>query len=303
MTIRFDGRVALVTGAGGGLGRAHALEFSRRGAKVVVNDPGGAVDGVGTSASAAQNVVDEIRRIGGEAIASNASVMDRDAVKHMVDEVMAAYGRIDILVNNAGILRDKSFAKMTLEDFDLVLDVHLHGTAYVTHAIWPIMEAQRYGRIVMTASSTGLYGNFGQANYGVAKLGQVGFMNTLKLEGARNNIHVNTIVPIAATRMTESLFPKQMLGLFRPELVSPAVMLLAGENAPNGEIICAAAGHFSKAHIVETEGVTLGPDVTAEMLAENWAALADTREQQPFEMGARQTEKFAMKAMAAINKG
>ncbi len=303
MTIRFDGRVVLITGAGGGLGRAHALEFARRGAKVVVNDPGGDLSGTGTSSQAAQDVVAEITEMGGEAMANGASVTDQDAVGHMIEEIMSAYGRIDILVNNAGILRDKSFGKMTLEDFDLVLDVHLRGAAYVTHAVWPIMKAQKYGRIVMTASSTGLYGNFGQTNYGAAKLGQVGFMNSLKLEGAKDNIRINTIVPIAATRMTISLFPKQMLDLFRPELVSPAVMLLAGEDAPNGEIICAAAGHFSKAHMVETDGVSLGPDVTAEMLAKNWDSIVDTNNQQPFEMGARQTEKFAMKAMTTVNKG
>ncbi|GEQ98013.1 3-oxoacyl-ACP reductase [Iodidimonas gelatinilytica] len=303
MAIRFDGRVAIVTGAGGGLGRSHALEFARRGAKVVVNDLGGSVDGSGGSSDAANAVVEEIKAAGGEAIANGSSVTDRDGVARLVAEAMDAFGRIDILVNNAGILRDKSFAKMSMDDFQLVVDVHLMGAANCAHAVWPVMKQQKYGRIVMTASSSGLYGNFGQTNYGAAKLGQAGLMNTLKLEGAKDNIHTNAIVPIAATRMTEDLFPPQLLELFRPELVSPAVMLLAGEDAPNGEIICAGAGHFAKAQIVESEGAYLGAEATAETLAARWDDIVDMRGQQPFEMGAKQTEKFAMKAMAALKKG
>lgn len=246
MTIRFDGRVAIVTGAGGGLGRSHALELARRGASVVVNDLGGSVDGSGGSSDAAKAVVDEIHVLGGKAIANGSSVTDEAGVARLMSETMEAYGRIDILINNAGILRDKSFAKMSLDDFRLVVDVHLMGAAICSHAVWPIMKQQKYGRIVMTSSSSGLYGNFGQTNYGAAKLGQVGLMNTLKLEGAKDNIHVNAIVPIAATRMTEDLFPPQLLDLFRPELVTPAVMLLAGEDAPNGRLSALAPGILPK---------------------------------------------------------
>ncbi|GAK33600.1 peroxisomal multifunctional enzyme type 2 [alpha proteobacterium Q-1] len=303
MTIRFDGRVAIVTGAGGGLGRSHALELARRGASVVVNDLGGSVDGSGGSSDAAKAVVDEIHVLGGKAIANGSSVTDEAGVARLMSETMEAYGRIDILINNAGILRDKSFAKMSLDDFRLVVDVHLMGAAICSHAVWPIMKQQKYGRIVMTSSSSGLYGNFGQTNYGAAKLGQVGLMNTLKLEGAKDNIHVNAIVPIAATRMTEDLFPPQLLDLFRPELVTPAVMLLAGEDAPNGQIISAGAGHFAKAHIVETEGVYLGAGASPEGLRDQWDDLVACDQQQALEMGSKHTEKFAMKALAAMKKG
>lgn len=303
MDIRFDGRVAIVTGAGGGLGRSHALELARRGAKLVINDLGGSVAGEGGSSEAAEKVVAEIEEMGGEAIANGASVTDGRAVDQMVAQALEAFGRIDILINNAGILRDRSFAKMSREDFDAVLDVHLHGAAYCTHAVWPVMKEQNYGRIVMTGSSTGLYGNFGQTNYGAAKLGQVGFMHTLKLEGAKNNIRCNAIVPIAATRMTEALFPPQLLELFRPELVTPAVMVLAGEEAPSGEILCAGAGHFAKAHIVETEGAYIGADATAEDVAVHLEQIRDTSRQQPYEMGGKQTEKFAQKALEAMKRG
>ena len=211
MSIDFKGKVAIVTGAGGGLGRTHALELAKRGAKVVVNDLGGAMDGSGGSSEAANKVVDEIKAAGGEAIANGSSVSDKKGVENMVKETVNAFGRIDILINNAGILRDKSFKKMTLEDFELVINVHLLGSAYCTAAVWPIMSEQNYGRIVMTTSPSGLFGNFGQANYGAAKMGVVGFMNTLKIEGQKNNIRVNAIAPVAATRMTENLIPEQML--------------------------------------------------------------------------------------------
>ncbi|GAB4123465.1 MAG: SDR family NAD(P)-dependent oxidoreductase [Rhodothalassiaceae bacterium] len=302
MDIRFDGRVAIVTGAGGGLGRSHALAFASRGARVVVNDLGASVDGSGGSSDAAHEVVEMIRAQGGEAIANGSSVTDRAGVARLVSDAMEAFGRIDILVNNAGILRDKSFAKMSLDDFALVMDVHLMGAVNCTHAVWPIMREQKYGRIVMTSSSTGLYGNFGQTNYGAAKLAQVGFMNTLKLEGAKDNIHTNAIVPIATTRMTEALFPPQLLELFRPELVSPAVLFLASEGAPNGAILCAGAGHYASARIVESEGMTFGADVEVEDIAANWSKIADLRGAEPFEMGGKQTEKFAMKALEAARK-
>ena len=208
MSIDFKGRVAIVTGAGGGLGRQHALALAARGARVVVNDLGGARDGSGASASAADAVVHEIAPAGGEAIANGASVTDFDAVQAMVAQAMDAWGRVDVLVNNAGILRDKSFAKMDLADFRLVLDVHLMGAVHCTKAVWPIMMAQKYGRIVMTTSSTGLYGNFGQTNYGAAKMALVGLMQTLALEGAKHDIRVNCLAPTAATRMTEDLLPR-----------------------------------------------------------------------------------------------
>jgi NAD(P)-dependent dehydrogenase (short-subunit alcohol dehydrogenase family) len=234
MAIRFDGTVAIVTGAGGGLGRAHALELAHRGAKVVVNDLGGAVDGTGGSSEAAEKVVAEIKAAGGEAIANGSSVTDDAGVANMVKQTMDAFGRIDILIANAGILRDKSFAKMELKDFDAVMAVHVMGSVKPAKAVWQIMRDQQYGRIVVTTSSTGLYGNFGQSNYGTAKLGLIGFMNTLKLEGAKDNIRVNAICPVAATRMTENLMPPETLALLKPEFVTPAVVYLVSEDAPTG---------------------------------------------------------------------
>ena len=302
MTLRFDGRVAIVTGAGGGLGRSHALDLARRGARVVVNDLGGAVNGSGGSSDAAAAVVDEIKAAGGEAIADGASVTDRTGVANLVQRTIDAFGRIDILVNNAGVLRDKSFHKMTLDDFDFVVDVHLKGAAYCSHAVWPVMRDQGYGRIVMTSSSTGLFGNFGQANYGAAKLAQVGLMNTLKLEGARYNIHVNTLVPIAATRMTEGLMPEQIFSLFKPELVTPAVVMLAHEDAPTGQIVSAGAGHYAKAHMVETPGATVGDQATAEAVKQAWSEIASNQGQEPLEQGAKHTEKFATRAYEWVQK-
>ncbi|MBX9870161.1 MAG: SDR family NAD(P)-dependent oxidoreductase, partial [Burkholderiaceae bacterium] len=249
MKIDFSGQVAIVTGAGGGLGREHALALAKRGAKVLVNDLGGHRDGSGGSSAAALAVVEEIRQAGGEAIANGASVTDFAAVETMVAEAMAAWGRVDILINNAGILRDKSFAKMPLDDFKLVLDVHLMGAVHCCKAVWPIMNEQKYGRIVMTTSSSGLYGNFGQSNYGAAKMGLVGLMQTLALEGVKNNIHVNSLAPTAATRMTESLFPTEMLNALQASDVVPAMLVLASAQAPNRTILCAGAGSFEAAHI------------------------------------------------------
>src|SRR6202789_3741754 len=226
MTIRFDGKVAIVTGAGGGLGRAHALDFAKRGAKVVVNDLGGALDGTGGSSDAAQKVVAEITAAGGTAIANGASVADDAGVAHLVKQTMDAFGRVDILVANAGILRDKSFAKMEIKDFEAVMAVHLMGTVKPAKALWQIMKDQKYGRIVVTTSGTGLYGNFGQTNYGAAKLSLVGFMNSLKLEGAKDNIRVNAVCPVAATRMTESLMPPAVVEMLKPEYVTPGVVYL-----------------------------------------------------------------------------
>ena len=275
MSIDFKGKVAIVTGAGGGLGRTHALELARRGAKVVVNDLGGAMDGSGGSSAAADKVVAEIKAAGGEAIANGSSVSDKKGVENLVKQTLESFGRIDILINNAGILRDKSFKKMELEDFQIVIDVHLMGSVYCTKAVWPVMSEQNYGRIVMTTSPSGLFGNFGQTNYGAAKLGLVGFMNTLKIEGSKNNIRVNAIAPVAATRMTENLIPQPMLDRLAPEKVTPGVVYLCSENAPNGVILQAMGGRFSVAAIVENQGVDLGDKCTVEAVAESWEKISD----------------------------
>jgi len=263
LAIRFDGKVAIVTGAGNGLGRSHALALAARGAKIVVNDLGGARDGSGASRSAAEAVVNEIVSAGGAAIASGASVTDFDAVQAMVAQAVEAWGRVDILVNNAGILRDKTFAKMDLADFRLVVEVHLMGAVHCTKAVWPVMTAQKYGRIVMTTSATGLYGNFGQSNYGAAKLAQVGLMQTLALEGAKHDIRVNALAPTAHTRMTEDLMPPAMLEALKPEAVVPAMLVLASEDAPTRTILCAGAGSVEAAHITLTQGQWIGHDADA----------------------------------------
>ncbi|WP_020649341.1 SDR family NAD(P)-dependent oxidoreductase [Solimonas variicoloris] len=254
----FKGRVAIVTGAGNGLGRQHALALAARGARVVINDLGGARDGSGGSSTAAEAVVAEIRAAGGEAIASGASVTDMAAVEQMVAQTVAEWGRVDILVNNAGVLRDKTFAKMTVEDFRFVVDVHLMGAMHCTKAVWEQMRTQNYGRIVMTTSSTGLYGNFGQSNYGAAKLALVGLMQTLGLEGEKYNIRVNALAPTAATRMTEDILTPDMLDKLRPEMVSQGLLHLVSEDAPNRAILCAGGGAFEAAHITLTRGIFVG---------------------------------------------
>ncbi|HYG30720.1 MAG TPA: SDR family NAD(P)-dependent oxidoreductase [Allosphingosinicella sp.] len=275
MTISFEGRVAIVTGAGGGLGRAYALELARRGAKVVVNDLGGARDGSGAS-DAAERVVEEIKAVGGTAIANGASVADFEQVEEMAARAAEAWGSVHILINNAGILRDKSFAKMSMEDFRTVVDVHLIGSANCTKAVWERMREQAYGRILMTSSSTGLYGNFGQANYGAAKLGLLGLARTLGLEGAKYNVRVNTIAPTAATRMTEDLFPPEMLAAFNPENVVPAALFLVSEDAPSGAIVGAGAGVVQAAYVTLTPGVALPEsERTVEAVAANWDRITD----------------------------
>jgi NAD(P)-dependent dehydrogenase (short-subunit alcohol dehydrogenase family) len=292
MTISFAGKVAIVTGAGGGLGRCHALELARRGAKVVINDLGGALDGSGGNSEAAEKVVAEIKAAGGEAIANGASVTDDAGVAHLIGQTMETWGRIDILVANAGILRDKSFGKMELKDFEAVMAVHLLGTVKPAKAAWPIMKDQGYGRIVVTTSSTGLYGNFGQTNYGAAKASLIGFMNSLKLEGAKDNIRVNAICPVAATRMTENLLPPAIQEMLKPEYVSPAVAYLAGEDAPTGVILTAAAGVFAAARMEETDGVNLGHQASAEDIAAHWNEIADWSSAKPFGQGGEQNAKF-----------
>jgi len=275
MSMRFDDRVAIITGAGGGLGKSHALALAARGAKIVINDLGGSVDGSGGSSAAAEAVVAEIKAAGGQAIANGSSVTDRAGVDLLVKQTLDAFGRIDILINNAGVLRDKSFSKVTLEDFQFVVDVHLMGAVYCTKAVWPHMVEANYGRIVMTTSPTGLYGNFGQTNYGAAKLGQVGLMNTLKIEGQKNNIRINTIAPVAATRMTENLMPPAVLAMLKPEFVTSGVLYLACEDAPTGEIMVAGAGFYARARMMESDGMALGPDPSPEAVAENWDKIAD----------------------------
>ena len=300
MTISFKDKVVIVTGAGGGLGRSHSLEYAKRGAKVVENDLGGSVDGSGGSSDAANNVVKEITEAGGVAIPNGSSVTDDDGVKNMVDQTMDEFGRIDILINNAGILRDRSFTKMTMEDFTLVTDIHLMGSVKPTKMVWEIMKEQNYGRILVTTSSTGLYGNFGQSNYGAAKLGVVGFVNTLKLEGQKYNINCNVLCQVAYTRMTENLMPPEAEQLLTPGSVTPAVIYLSSENGPTGTILCAGAGVYSVAKIMESDGENLGLEASAEDLEKNWDKISDFSEAKPFFNGGEQTGKVLEKAMKGI---
>ncbi len=287
----FQDKVVVVTGAGGGLGRCHALAFAERGAKVVVNDLGGSVDGSG-SGGAAEAVVDEIRAMGGTAIANGDSVADKTGAQKIIQDAVDAYGTVHILVNNAGILRDKTFKKMTLEDFDMVMQVHMNGSAYVTHAAWPLMYEQRYGRIVLTSSGSGIYGNFGQSNYGAAKMAMLGFMNVLALEGASHNVRINCLAPGAATRMTATV-PGRSADVGdpdperHPKLVSPAVLFMCQEEAPSGVVINAAGGNFSRAQVFVNEGVSLGIDADYESLAEAGERLLDMGGAKPRERRAR----------------
>lgn len=276
MAIRFDDRVVIVTGAGGGLGREHALQYADRGAKVVVNDYGGDVSGSGASSKPAEAVANEIKAHGGTAIFHGADVTNADQVKDMVDLAIATWGRVDILVNNAGILRDVSFAKMTPQTFKMVEDVHLTGTAICTLAVWPYMRAQSYGRIVMTTSASGLYGNFGQSNYAAAKMGVIGLMNSLVIEGRKYDIRVNAIAPAALTRMTDGLTPEPLKKLTAASAVSPAVLLLTSDDAPNRTILAAGAGSYSRVYVLETEGIYLSDaERTPEKLLDVFAAISD----------------------------
>ncbi len=292
MSIRLDGQVAIVTGAGRGLGRAHALALADRGAKVVVNDLGDA----DLHSDNAETVVNEITAGGGEAIAHGANVADYGQVEDMVKHAMDAWGRVDILINNAGILRDKTFAKMSLDDFRLIVDVHLMGSANCTKAVWETMRQQSYGRIVFTSSSTGLYGNFGQANYGAAKMAMVGLMNTLHLEGAKYNIHVNCLAPAAGTAMTDGLMPDKVFELLSPESVSPGIVFLAGPDAPSRKVLSAGGGSFAIYKGFETEGVNLLPDnLSADGIADAWDAINDESGMKELQSGFEQTTKLALK--------
>ncbi|WP_151636265.1 SDR family NAD(P)-dependent oxidoreductase [Noviherbaspirillum aerium] len=298
--IRFDNQVAIVTGAGGGLGRSHAMQLAARGAKVVVNDLGVSRDGAGSAVSAAQRVVDEIRAAGGEAIASPASVTDPDSVAQMVEAAIRQWGRIDILVNNAGFLRDKSFSKMTLDDFRAIVDVHLMGAVYCTKAVWDIMKQQNYGRIVMTTSSSGLFGNFGQANYGAAKMALVGLMQTLAIEGEKYNVRVNCLAPTAATRMTEELMSADDLALLTPESVTPGMLYLVSRDAPTKTVLCAGAGTFSRSNITLTDGLHIGARTdAAELLAASAGHLAERSGEIVPATGFQQSQMEVAKARAA----
>ncbi|MBR9763284.1 MAG: SDR family NAD(P)-dependent oxidoreductase [Rhodobacteraceae bacterium] len=302
MSISFKGRVAIITGAGVGLGRSHALGLAARGAKVVVNDLGTAANGVGQSSDAAQSVVEAIRAGGGEAMAHGANVTDADQVKDMVDQVISTWGKVDILVCNAGILRDKTFAKMELSDFASVVDVHLMGSVIPTKALWEHFRTQQYGRIVYTTSASGLYGNFGQSNYGAAKAALVGLMNVLCQEGGKYDIRANLLVPTAATRMTEGLLPQKVLDLLRPETITPGLLTLLHEEAPSRMILGAGGGCFTETRIYETPGVAfaddeLDPDTI-------WSRMAEVRAesgQQVMPGAFDQTRKYA--AMAAALRG
>ena len=300
MAIRFDGRVAIVTGAGNGLGRAHALGLAARGAKVVVNDLGSATDGKGANLAPAEKVAEEIRAAGGEAIASGANVAVFDEVQAMIAEAQKRWGRVDILVNNAGILRDVTFVKMDLKDFWSVMDVHVGGTVNCTKAVWELMREQNYGRIVLTSSSSGIYGNFGQSNYGTAKAAMVGLMNVLHLEGQKYNVRVNVLAPTAATRMTQDLLPPEALQLMTPESITPGVLYLVSEDAPSRVILGAGCGVFARSFIYETDGVFL-PEAerTPEGVAAHFAEISDPSHQTALAAAYDQTFRFVNKAAEA----
>lgn len=293
MSVEFNNRVAIVTGAGGGLGRSHALALAARGVKVVVNDLGGSVDGTGGSETMAQSVVKEIEAMGGEAMANGANVTKQDEVEAMVAETIERFGKVDILVNNAGILRDRSFSKMTMEDWDLVVAVHLKGSATCTKAVWNHMKENKYGRIVMTTSSSGMYGNFGQTNYGAAKAGLSGFMRTLCLEGAKYDIRINTLSPTARSRMTEGLMPEEILAQLRVEPVSQGLVYLVCDDAPNRVILAAGAGGYALTKVFETQGINLSEgNATAENVAAHWDAITSNDGMEEYTNGGQQGAKF-----------
>ena len=287
----FEDKVVIVTGAGNGLGRSHAMAFAERGAKVVVNDLGGSVHGGGAS-DAADAVVADIKSAGGVAIANKASVSDRDGAKSIVDDAVAAFGTVDIVVNNAGILRDKSFKNMTLDEFDLVIDVHLRGSAYVTKFAWPIMYDKNWGRVVFTSSTSGIFGNFGQANYGAAKMAMLGLMNVLAIEGRTHNVRVNCLSPGAATRMTASV-PGSTIDMSKPPpqmspaLVTPAVLYMCSDDAPSAQTIHAAGGRFSRSQTFTNEGVSLGLEANYDDLTEEIEKVVDMSAATPFDPLAR----------------
>ncbi len=293
MSIRFDGRVVVITGAGSGLGKGYALQLAMRGARVVVNDRGGNVEGEGASNVPAQFVVDEIKRAGGEAVPNFDDVSQVEGANNLIEQALDQFGTVDVLICNAGILRDKSFLKMPLEDFELVLRVHLLGTVYVTRAAFPVMKDQGYGRIVMTTSASGLYGNFGQTNYAAAKLGIVGFMNSLKLEALKYDVLINTIAPLAVTRLGAAAFPDELASALKPEFITPAVAYLCSEQCrTTGDIISAGGGWYRKVQMVEGRGVKIEfeSQATPEMIATNFGAITLMEGARPF---ANAQEEFA----------
>lgn len=295
--IRFDGRVAIVTGAGNGLGKSHAIALAKRGARVVINDIGASVDGHNESSEASTEVAIQIKQLGGDAITHNADVTKESEVADMVSTVMKCWGRIDILVNNAGYLRDKSFSKMSMDDFRSIVNVHLIGSAICAKAVWPHMIEQKYGRIVMTSSSSGLYGNFGQANYSAAKMGVVGLMNTLHLEGEKHNVRVSCLAPTAGTRMLDGLLPQEILELMTVESVSAGLLTLVDEEGPSRVILCAGAGGYAQTRIYETDGVHLSPEQqTPELVRAAFDNVTDETTQKQFFNGAEQTKKFVKRA-------
>lgn len=300
MSISFDGRVAIVTGAGGGLGRSHALELARRGAKVVVNDFGGARDGTGGSSTAAETVVEEIRALGGTAIADGGNVTSVADMDAMAEAALKAFGRIDILINNAGILRDRTFTKMDMADFAAVVAVHLIGSAHATKAVWETMRAQKYGRVLMTSSTSGVYGNFGQSNYGAAKAGLIGLMNVLHFEGEKYGVRVNAILPTAATRMTGDMMDAETLAHLAPENVTPAALYLVSEKAPSRTALLSGAGTVARMAIVETEGVFLPPGQrTPEAVAAAFDDLARLDSPIETEAGLSHVDRIIARAKAA----
>jgi len=293
MTIRFDGRVAVVTGAGAGLGRSHALALASRGAKVVVNDPAMSRRNGAEGSRAADDVVAEIRAAGGEAIANHDSIAEMAAAQRLIDQAVSRYGKVDILVNNAGVLRDKTFAKMDMGDWDLVLKVHLSGSAYCTRAAWPEMQKNKYGRVVFTTSNAGLYGSFGQANYSAAKMGLLGLMNTLKHEGLKHNILVNTVAPVAATQMTEGVLPAEIAPHFSPEHASAAVLVMCHEGfTHSGQVCSAAAGHYALVYVSCSIGRQFAPAsvVSPEALWQAWEGVANRNGSRTFPAAGAETE-------------
>jgi len=291
MTIGFEGKVAIVTGAGGGLGRAHALALAQRGAKVVVNDIGGG--GATDAARPADLVVEEIQKLGGEALANHCDITDEASVLEMVAKTIAKWGRVDILINNAGILRDKSFAKIETSDFRKVVDVHLMGSVNCTKAVWPYMVKQGYGRILMTTSGSGIFGNFGQSNYGAAKSALVGLMNVLAIEGAKKGILVNALAPTAATAMTEGLIDAEAAAVLSPESISPGALFLVSEQAPTKTILGAGAGVFAVARMEESAGFFLPvDDRSPEAVAEHWAQISDMSNAAVTESAFAQTNRY-----------
>lgn len=300
MQINFENQVAIVTGAGNGLGRSHALELARRGAKVLVNDLGASAS---ESSPAAEEVVAMIKAAGGEAMAHGANVAKFDEVEDMIRKTMERWGRVDILINNAGVLRDKTFSKMGLDDFKFVLDVHVMGTVNCCKAVWDIMREQNYGRIVVTSSSSGMYGSFGQTNYGAAKMAVLGLMNTLVLEGAKNDIRVNALAPVAGTQMTKDLIPDEVFKLLTPESVTAGALTLCHRDAPNKMILCAGAGGYSRAQLFETDGIYLAQEnQNPETILQNWDDLCDENGQKALVQGHNQIQKFIEKALAYIKK-